>query len=561
MSIETNPDSLKKNEEVYVESPDKYENLTGQTLLHNALSNLEASQKTEGPIQRKILRESIQMLYSAKSREGIPKYVAPILEVSLQSARDLLYSGLDDSDLVTEYILAQDGGIVGFNGLMEATYILNLLSSRESISPDIQKALPKLFENVQSKMGEQYRLDSKPPEFVNSIVTPLKTIIDPQQNGVEDNIEIRPIDIPPTPTQDTVLSELRLLADGRLSEFVGQSAPLIKRITLGSFTPYQYEELIKRVELDDIFISSFVKKPRDVESIKMLKEIVDRIKNPRDFQFFADMEVARKINPEAFNKMDEVIPDVSINEEVNILGESYKVTNLLGAGNYGKVYLAHSEKGGEVALKVSNPNLSEQEKLVFLSEKYTLIELEAYQSSQSHDNIVRTPKFICSGKTLSGEDYLAMTVASGIPLHKIKQFPLEKVAIVGEQACSVLEALHAFGKSNRDFQGVNFFWDESSEQINIIDWNLVSGGFSTNGEEKHEFSPQDDIYALGKHLLLLSGIRIDNELEINRKQVIENSNIDPELKLILQRSVDIEPSKRYQTIRDFRKDLEKITRQ
>lgn len=378
-----------------------------------------------------------------------------------------------------------------------------------------------------------------------------------QENGLSSANETIPEE-PPMPTQDALLQQIQKLAPRTNISIIKSDIDDM----VGNFTPYELQ-MIK----DDV--SEFgedARGPEAKDAVRQLVGLLDKVKDPRDFQFESEREVAKAVNPKAFESMDLVVADIGPGSTFTIGKKHYTVEESLGGGAYAKgAYKAKTENGDTVVVKVARESLKKYEKQQFNGEAFTLVRLEAYQ--RRHDLLVDgyllTPQFIAAGKTVSGSDFLIMSEAQGKPLGNLirqGEGSIEDIATVGEQYCRVLEALHGVGKGYHDFQANNIFWNKDAKRITVIDWNLLAPSFSFDGEERFEPDSQKDLYNTGLTLLRLAvpDVSIDQIKNQGPEVALTQVTMNSRLKDVFRNALHTDPTKRYATAQELREAFRQV---
>ena len=152
-----------------------------------------------------------------------------------------------------------------------------------------------------------------------------------------------------------------------------------------------------------------------------------------------------------------------------LIGERYRVEQLLGTGGMGSVYLAtHVDIRKKVAIKVLRPEL------VDTADIFKRFRQEAKAASKiGHANIVNVSDF---GQLPGGAPYFVMEYLQGSDLGSMLRregaMQWQRAFMVANQICSALHAAHEAGIIHRDVKPENFFI-VSGEQVESI---VGSGG-------------------------------------------------------------------------------------
>jgi len=157
-----------------------------------------------------------------------------------------------------------------------------------------------------------------------------------------------------------------------------------------------------------------------------------------------------------------------INEQ---LGD-YLITKSLGKGGFGSVWEATAEDGKTVALKVLNPQVLENEKVVrkFFHEAMILAKLD-------HPNICRLMEFFPDG-----ENYcIVMEYVSGVELKKLiaqrkgDPLPFDPAFKIAKSCLSAFQYAHKNGILHRDIKPANIMITENHD-TKIMDFGIAKMG-------------------------------------------------------------------------------------
>jgi eukaryotic-like serine/threonine-protein kinase len=151
-----------------------------------------------------------------------------------------------------------------------------------------------------------------------------------------------------------------------------------------------------------------------------------------------------------------------------LVGGTYRVTNVIGFGAMGVVVAAKDEAlGRDVAIKLIRPDLSHPSFHQRFREEAQAMALV------NHPNVVT----IYSYGEHEGAPYFAMELVHGRPLDRLmweeRTLDLEFAVGLLDQACRGLEAIHATGTVHRDIKPGNILVDEGS-RLRIGDLGLVA---------------------------------------------------------------------------------------
>lgn len=334
---------------------------------------------------------------------------------------------------------------------------------------------------------------------------------------------------------------------------------------------------------------------REIESLLLFEE------QARDFIEIPPQDIAASVFTQQNHK--------------NLLGKKlnhYQILSAIGVGGMGEVYLAEDTKlGRKVALKILPSQFSQD------AERISRFEREARAvSALNHPNII-TIHAIEEAENLN---FIATELVDGKTLReRIVETPfnLREAIEIGVQISSALEEAHALGIIHRDIKPANIMIRKDG-LVKVLDFGLaklmeVESGDSANWRNKevetaqsshgvqtvsqtprhtnhstimgtlNYMSPEQalgkkldartDIFSLGVVLYeMLSGVQpfagasdLDiYEATINKtpKALREfNVEIPSELNQIINRAMEKEPAKRYQTMSAFRLELQKLQQQ
>jgi eukaryotic-like serine/threonine-protein kinase len=277
--------------------------------------------------------------------------------------------------------------------------------------------------------------------------------------------------------------------------------------------------------------------------------------------------------------------------------QRYKVLERIAAGGMAEVFRAESAglEGFKklVAIKRVLPHLSEKKQFIgmFLDEARVCAHLSHSNCVQVFDIGVGDNTYFIVMEFVDGSDL------KGVIEHRKKvnqPFPVEEACLICVRICEGLAYAHELVDSkgqnlhivHRDMSPPNVLITRFGE-VKIVDFGLakansqleksepgiIKGKFSYLSPEVAQGMPVDgrtDIFAVGIMLWeMLAGRRLflgDSDLETVRlvqKAEIPplrqyNPKVTPELERVIQKGLAADPAKRYQTARDFGRDLNKI---
>src|SRR6267378_3564817 len=264
----------------------------------------------------------------------------------------------------------------------------------------------------------------------------------------------------------------------------------------------------------------------------------------------------------------------------------YRVLEKIGSGGMGVVYRAHDETlDRDVALKVlpTGTLSDEQARRRFRREALSLAKL-------NHPNIGGVYEFGSEG----GVDFLVMELVSGITLDaRLAAGPMDDAEVLryGAQLADGLDAAHQQSILHRDLKPSNLRINKDG-RLKILDFGLaewmhpegdsdptatntkVSGTVAYMSPEQLRGKSADvrsDIYAVGAVLYEMvtgkhpyagtSGPQLIAQI-LDRPPsppTSRNRKISPVLEAIILKAMDRDPDRRYQSAREMRIDLERLS--
>jgi len=268
----------------------------------------------------------------------------------------------------------------------------------------------------------------------------------------------------------------------------------------------------------------------------------------------------------------------------------YSVREKIGVGGMGVVYRAHDEQlDRDVALKVLPPGALSDEKARqrFRREALALARL-------NHPNVGAVYEFGSD----AGVDFLVMELVSGVTLDtKLNggALPEKEVLKLGAQLADGLDAAHSQGVIHRDLKPGNLRLT-SDGRLKILDFGLaqweekedasavtatltrnegeMSGTLPYMAPEQlrgHKADARTDIYSCGAVLYEMatgkrpfpgvSGPQLVGAIleQPPSRPTAGNRNISPALESIVLKALDKDPERRYQSARELKIDLERLT--
>lgn len=267
----------------------------------------------------------------------------------------------------------------------------------------------------------------------------------------------------------------------------------------------------------------------------------------------------------------------------------YRIVQKIGAGGMGVVYRAHDEDlDRDVALKVLPPDALTDEKTRqrFRREALALARL-------NHPNIGAIYEF----SNHQGIDFLVMELVSGVTLDAklaAGSLPSREVLRLGMQLADGLDAAHSQGIVHRDLKPGNIrvtadgrvkildfgiaqfvqLKESSEETITLTQRDAIMGTVAYMAPEQirgQRADTRSDIYSTGVVLYeMATGKRpfADRSGPQLISAILEtppsppssrNHTVSPGLESIIVKALDKEPDRRYQTARELRVDLERLS--
>ncbi|MBN1274609.1 MAG: protein kinase [Candidatus Aminicenantes bacterium] len=260
----------------------------------------------------------------------------------------------------------------------------------------------------------------------------------------------------------------------------------------------------------------------------------------------------------------------------------YRVLEEVGSGGMGKVYKVLDETiDEEIALKLIRPVIASDKKTI------TRFKNELKLSRRiSHDNVCRMYHL---GEH-EGMPYITMEFVSGQDLKSIlkkvgKLSPQSTIETI-DQVCSGLASAHKLGVVHRDLKPQNIMIDDdgiphimdfgiarSISTETITDSGMMIGTLDYMSPEQasgRKVDHRSDIYSLGVVIFeMLTGelpfkgeTPIDTALKHQMETVPDPRTINPQipegLKHVIFKCLEKDRERRYQSIDELRRDLEKI---
>ncbi len=277
------------------------------------------------------------------------------------------------------------------------------------------------------------------------------------------------------------------------------------------------------------------------------------------------------------------------------LNNRYRVKAKIGEGGFGSIYCAEQiQMGRDVALKVLNPSMTSDEKLV-----------ERFRREARSACSLRDPHTIITydfDQTSDGLLYIAMELLRGKNLFEIQEnedlFEPMRVVSVLEQCCSSLAEAHNHGIIHRDIKPENIVLEKRGDNpdfVKILDFGIakiVSGEQDQNAMvltaagqtlgtleymspeqlKGKELDGRSDIYALGilAYEMITGDIPFDGDTPAALirghlqqvpeppSKVVPKAGVPPELDRIVAKMLEKEREARYRDVVELRSDLQRL---
>lgn len=290
-----------------------------------------------------------------------------------------------------------------------------------------------------------------------------------------------------------------------------------------------------------------------------------------------------------FCTYDAHMPAPSADTE-NLVGQTlfgtYMVTEKLGEGAMGNVYLAkQSQTGQRIAIKVLNAEAAQHQETVarFLREARVI-------SMMTHPNVVRVFIF---GETKGGISYMAMEHVDGMPLERVvrdQKMDEARAIDIAKQMLAAIGEAHDLGIMHRDLKPENVLlttWRGRKDYVKILDFGIAKvqnanqqltqmgivygtpAYMSPEQAQALEIDRRADIYSLGCMLYeMVSGVvpfDARTNLKILEMQAFqkptppsEHTDVSPRLEAIILQAMAKAPDNRFQTAQEMLDALEAL---
>lgn len=230
----------------------------------------------------------------------------------------------------------------------------------------------------------------------------------------------------------------------------------------------------------------------------------------------------------------------------------YELKALLGSGAIGGVYRGSSRDGSEIAVKIPHARLPADLEQRFWQELAVLNKLGERSGGRYFP---RAWRGILAD---SGREVLCMTLVGGDRLVKIAEKNAamleEGLALkAGLQYARMLEILHGAEISCPDRKADDLYWDSATEQLTVLDWNVVKQGQSN-------MDPAQDLYIFGSLWYQFMTGSLPSPVDERLRQPLEEHPNWPKisygLQTILRKALSPDLQWRYQSSQELREALQ-----
>jgi CHASE2 domain-containing sensor protein len=302
---------------------------------------------------------------------------------------------------------------------------------------------------------------------------------------------------------------------------------------------------------------------------------------------FPRSEVVQRILSE-YVEFQELLQEPDEAFKGKILVNRYQVTEVLGAGGFGKTYIAqdHLRPGHPLCVVKQLKPVSDNPNLMQLAHKLFRREANTLEALGKHDRI---PQLLASFEE-EGEFYLVQEYILGRPLEKElslgRRLSEAWVVSVLQEILQILEFVHSQDVIHRDIKPSNIIRRESDKKLVLIDFGAVkitdqvddsalTVGIGTKGYMPNEQSggkprPNSDIFAVG--IIGIQALTRLSPRQLREKEdpqtgsipwhdfarVSPTLSVNPALAKILDRMTHYDYQQRYQTVREVLDDLQPL---
>ncbi|MGQ9887077.1 MAG: beta-alanine-activating enzyme beta-propeller domain-containing protein [Aggregatilineales bacterium] len=262
-----------------------------------------------------------------------------------------------------------------------------------------------------------------------------------------------------------------------------------------------------------------------------------------------------------------------------VLLSRYKILGVVGGGGQGSVYQARDLNFPDVRKLVAvkemlnpatDPNLRASKLRTFQREANILATLSHPAIPKIFDFFDRNDRAYLVMEFITGSDLEVL-------LSKTKELPIDKIIEWAIDLCDVLEYLHNHQPDPiifRDIKPSNIMID-SLGKVRLIDFGIAktfvpnvkhtmigTEGYSAPEQYKGNVTPLSDIYSLGAtlhHVLTRKDPRLEPPFSFNERPIRDfNPKAPPELVAIVERAVEFDPAKRFQSCAEMKAALERL---
>lgn len=262
-----------------------------------------------------------------------------------------------------------------------------------------------------------------------------------------------------------------------------------------------------------------------------------------------------------------------------VLLARYKILGVVGGGGQGSVYQARDLNFPDVRKLVAvkemlnpatDPNLRASTLRTFQREANILATLSHPAIPKIFDFFDRNDRAYLVMEFITGNDLEVL-------LSKTKELPIEKIIEWAIDLCDVLEYLHNHQPDPiifRDMKPSNVMID-SLGKVRLIDFGIAktfvpnvkhtmigTEGYSAPEQYKGNVTPLSDIYSLGAtlhHILTRKDPRLEPPFSFPERPIRDfNPKAPPELVAIIERAVEFDPAKRFQSCAEMKAALERL---
>ena len=265
-----------------------------------------------------------------------------------------------------------------------------------------------------------------------------------------------------------------------------------------------------------------------------------------------------------------------INEKIG----DYDITNALGKGGFGSVWMATSSEGATVALKLLNPQALDNQKVVkkFFHEAMILAKLD-------HPNITKLLEFFPDG-----DNYvIVMEYVEGIELKKLLQqqkglMPFNQAYKIAMQSLDAFQYAHEHGILHRDIKPANIMINKNGD-AKIMDFGIAKMGTTASHDtaasmlsvhytpperfdKSREIDQRSDIYSLGLVLYeMFAGRRAFSATETSQimfshlNEIPEppskySPNLPPQISKAIFKALEKDPEDRFPDFKAFKQAIQ-----